>query len=160
MDEPSEAGVTSQPTGSSGEQFQSVFWSTKRAMWEANDGAYRAHGVREGQQFILMCLWEQDGQTPGQIAKQLGLATPTVTKAATRMEASGLLSRQPDQHDRRLVRLHLTERGHELKEILDREMRKLAERALATLSEAERAALIRALTQIRHNLSSSTQGQS
>jgi MarR family transcriptional regulator, organic hydroperoxide resistance regulator len=152
VDEPSEAGVTCQPTVSSGEQFQSVFWSTKRAMWEANDAAYRAHGVREGQQFILMCLWEQDGQTPGQIAKQLGLATPTVTKGATRMEASGLLTRQPDQHDRRLVRLYLTERGHELKEILDHEMRKLAERALATLSEDERAALIKALTQIRHNL--------
>jgi MarR family transcriptional regulator, organic hydroperoxide resistance regulator len=160
VDEPSEAGATSQPTVSSGEQFQSVFWSTKRAMWEANDAAYRRHGVREGQQFILMCLWEQDGQTPGQIAKQLGLATPTVTKAATRMEASGLLKRQPDQHDRRLVRLHLTERGHELKEILDHEMRKLAERALATLTEDERAALIKALTQIRHNLTSGTQAQS
>lgn len=149
--------MTSQPTVSSGEQFQSVFWSTKRAMWEANDAAYRRHGVREGQQFILMCLWEQDGQTPGQIAKQLELATPTVTKAATRMEASGLLTRQPDQHDRRLVRLYLTERGHELKEVLDREMRKLAERALATLSEDERAALIKALAQIRHNLTSSVQ---
>ena len=150
--------MTSQPTVPSADQFQALFWSTKRAMWEANDAAYRRHGVREGQQFILMRLWEQDGQTPGQIAKQLQLATPTVTKAATRMEASGLLTRQPDQHDRRLVRLHLTERGHELKEILDREMRKLAERALATLSEDERAALIKALTQIRHNLTSGTQG--
>lgn len=149
--------MTCQPTASSGEQFQSLFWSTKRAMWEANDAAYRRHGVREGQQFILMRLWEQDGQTPGQIAKQLDLATPTVTKAATRMEASGLLTRQPDQHDRRLVRLHLTERGHELKEILDHEMSKLAERALATLSEEERATLIKALTQIRHNLTSTPQ---
>lgn len=146
--------MSCQPALPSTEQFQSVFWSTKRAMWEANDAAYRRHGVREGQQFILMCLWEQDGQTPGQIAKQLQLATPTVTKGATRMEATGLLTRQPDPHDRRLVRLYLTERGHELKEILDHEMRKLAERALATLSEEERGQLIKMLTQIRSNLTS------
>jgi MarR family transcriptional regulator, organic hydroperoxide resistance regulator len=33
-----------------------VFWAAKRAMVQAADAAYRRHGVREGQQFILMGL--------------------------------------------------------------------------------------------------------
>ncbi len=88
----------------------------------------------EGQQFILRLLWAEDGLAPGEIAKRLGIATPTVTRAATRMEAAGLLRREPHPGDRRLVRLVLTDR------------------ALATFSPAERASLIQALADIRHNL--------
>jgi MarR family transcriptional regulator, organic hydroperoxide resistance regulator len=150
-----EASKTSERPGGSAwprDEFQSVFWSTKRAMAEAADVAYRKHGVRGGQQFILQCLWREDGLPPGEIAKRLELATPTVTKAATRMESSGLLTRRPDTRDRRLVRLYLTERGRTLERILDEEMANLSERALASLRPEQRADLIQWLTTIRQNL--------
>ncbi len=135
------------------DEFQAVFWATKRALAEAADIAYRAHGVRDGQQFLLMALWQEDGLPPGELARRLGLATPTVTRAAIRMEAAGLVTRHPDQRDRRLVRIQLTERGRQLEHVLDKEMRKLSERALATLSGTQRQALIESLGQIRRNLS-------
>ncbi|WP_020575018.1 MarR family winged helix-turn-helix transcriptional regulator [Actinopolymorpha alba] len=135
------------------DEFPTVFWATKRAMAEAADVAYRRHGVRDGQQFLLMCLWQDDGLAPGELARRLGLATPTVTRAAIRMEAAGLVTREPDPHDRRLVRIRLTKRGRELETILDEEMRTLSDRALATLSESQRRELIEALEQIRRNLS-------
>lgn len=134
------------------DEFQSVFWSTKRAMAEATDVAYRKHGVRGGQQFILMCLWQEDGLSPGEIARRLELATPTVTKAATRMESAGLLKRKPDPNDRRLVRLCLTARGRELEATLDAEMAALSERALETLRPDQRDALVDYLSTIRQNL--------
>ncbi|HEX6676170.1 MAG TPA: MarR family transcriptional regulator [Actinomycetes bacterium] len=134
------------------DQFQAVFWAAKRAMKEASDAAYGRHGVRNGQQFILMALWHEDGLTPGEIARRLGLATPTVTKAATRMEAAGLVVRRPHPSDARLVRIHLTDRGRNLQKVLDDEMRRLSERALASLSEQERASFVRLLDQLHRNL--------
>ncbi|HEY7484153.1 MAG TPA: MarR family transcriptional regulator [Streptosporangiaceae bacterium] len=137
------------------DEFQTVFWAAKRAMMTAAEAAYRRHGVRQGQQFILMCLWDEDGLTPGEIARRLDLATPTVTKATTRMEATGLVVRKPHATDARLVRIHLTERGEALRAVLDEEMRALSDRALRSLDPAERAQFVRLLNDLRDNLTGS-----
>jgi MarR family transcriptional regulator, organic hydroperoxide resistance regulator len=137
-----------------GDEFQAAFWSAKRAMAEASEAAFQRHGVRSGQQWILRRLWDEDGQTPGEIARQLELSTPTVTKAAMRMEAAGLIDRRPDPRDARLVRLFLSERGRALEKTVAEEMAQLARRSLATLSEDQVRALVAALTAIRRNLQS------
>jgi DNA-binding MarR family transcriptional regulator len=134
------------------DRFQVAFWTTKRAMAEAADAAYRRHGVRSGQQFILMALWDEDGLTPGELAKQLGLATPTVTKATHRMETAGLVVRRPHPHDRRLVRIHLTERGMALRKEFDAEMHALSESALAGFTDAERAQFVEFLERLYRSL--------
>jgi len=133
--------------------FQTAFWSAKHALAHASAVAFAQHGVHEGQQYVLRCLWREDGLSPGEVASRLGLATPTVTRAATRMEATGLLRREPHPSDRRLVRLRLTDRGRELEKVIDEQTNQLTERALATLSAAERESLVRALHEIRRNLS-------
>jgi MarR family transcriptional regulator, organic hydroperoxide resistance regulator len=143
------ADEPSQPPGG---DFQAAFWSAKHAMALAAAAAFSRHGVHEGQQFILRRLWADDGQTPGQIAKALGLATSTVTRGATRMEAAGLLAREPHERDRRLVRLRLTARGRALEKDIDAEMDQLTNRALGSFGQAERAAVIEALEKIRANL--------
>lgn len=135
-----------------GEEFQGAFWAAKRAMTVAGEAAYNRHGVRAGQQFILRCLWETDGLTPGEIARRLELATPTVTRAATRMETAGLLRREPHPTDARLVRLCLTDRARELESVMAEEMRGLDERALRTLDEGEREQFLRFLREVRGNL--------
>ena len=132
--------------------FQTAFWSAKHALAHASAAAFAQHGVHEGQQYVLRCLWREDGLSPGEVARRLGLATPTVTRAATRMEATGLLRREPHPSDRRLVRLRLTDRGRELEKVIDEQTNRLTERALATLSAAERESLVRALHEIRRNL--------
>jgi DNA-binding MarR family transcriptional regulator len=150
-DEPQVAGQTVQVPE---DDFQTAFWGAKHALSVATSAAFSRHGVHEGQQFILRCLWTNDGLTPGEVARQLGLATPTVTRAATRMEAAGLLRREPYPGDRRLVRLRLTDRGRSLEKVIAEETDLLTERALATLDPAGREAVIGALRTIRQNLTS------
>jgi DNA-binding MarR family transcriptional regulator len=134
------------------DDFQSVFWETKHALAHASMVAFSRHGVHEGQQFVLRCLWEDDGLSPGEVARRLGLATPTVTRAATRMEASGLLRREPHPTDRRLVRLVLTAKGRALEDAIGREMRQLNDRALAGLTRTQLTTLMHALEAIQKNL--------
>jgi DNA-binding MarR family transcriptional regulator len=134
------------------DEFQTAFWEAKRAMAMAAEAAYNTHGVRAGQQFILRCLWESDGLTPGEVARRLELATPTVTRAASRMEAVGLLRREPHPTDARLVKLVLTDRGRELEAVIAKEMRALSERALSTIDPAERELYVRLLRQTRRNV--------
>jgi len=144
--------VVGEDTGAQRDEFQTAFWSAKRAMAEAAEAAFNRHGVRAGQQFILECLWETDGLTPGEIARRLELATPTVTRAATRMEASGLLRREPHPTDARLVRLCLTERGKRLESTLARERAALTKRATRGLSETDQEHLVKLLRVLRDNL--------
>ena len=132
--------------------FQSAFWEAKRALAVASMMAFSRHGIHEGQQYVLSCLWDEDGLPPGEVARRLGIATPTVTRAATRMEAAGILRREPHPSDRRLVRLVLTEKGQRLRSAVEREMAELNELALAGFSSSERAAMLDALEKIRRNL--------
>jgi MarR family transcriptional regulator, organic hydroperoxide resistance regulator len=140
------------PSGEADDDFQTAFWSAKHALAHASAAAFARHGVYEGQQFVLRCLWREDGLSPGEIARRLGLSTPTVTRAATRMAAAGLLRREPHPSDRRLVRLLLTDRGRDMEKAIDEETTRLTERALATFTAAEREALVTALARIRRNL--------
>jgi DNA-binding MarR family transcriptional regulator len=141
------------PGGGQPADFQTAFWSAKHALALASATAFARHGVYEGQQFVLRTLWREDGLSPGEVARRLGLATPTITRAATRMEAAGLLRREPHPDDRRVVRLRLTDRGRALEKVIDAEMEQLTDRALASLTAAERDALIGALELVRRNLS-------
>jgi MarR family transcriptional regulator, organic hydroperoxide resistance regulator len=136
------------------ERFQQAFWAAKRAIAESTGAAFARYGVHAGQQFILRCLWDEDGLAPGEIASRLGLSTPTVTKATARMEAVGLVARRPHPTDRRLVRIQLTKSGRSLQSEIDKEIERMTERALRSLSDRQRDQLVRLLSEVRRNLSS------
>lgn len=125
-----------------------LFTQAAKLLREAADEAMSQHGVRVGQHIVLSVLWDQDGLTPGEIARRLGVATPTVVNTATRMEDAGLVAREPDPADARLVRLYLTASGRAAREPV-REARGALERhATATLTAAERENLRSALAKI------------
>jgi DNA-binding MarR family transcriptional regulator len=72
------------------------------------------HGLYAGQDALLKSLSRSNGQTMGSLAADLGVRPPTVTKMVTRMEAQGLVKRQPSQKDSRLNLVHLTSAGEAL----------------------------------------------
>ena len=116
------------------------------------DAALSEHGVRVGQHFVLEQLWREDGLTPGELAKRIGVETPTVTRAVQRMEAADLAQREPDLEDARLVRVRLTERGRELEEVVPEIMNRVWDEALEGFSEEERAQLRRMMERVLSNL--------
>jgi len=62
----------------------------------------------------LLVLASNDNLTMGELCKRLFLASSTVTDLVDRMEKSGLVTRERDPEDRRVIRLKVLDRGHEL----------------------------------------------
>jgi MarR family transcriptional regulator for hemolysin len=130
-----------------------LFTQAAKLLREATDEAMSRYGVRVGQHIVLAVLWEQDGLTPGEIARRLGTATPTIVNTATRMEEAGLVVRRPDPADARLVRLHLTPRARSVREPVRDARAALEQHATADLTAAEldhlRSSLTKIITQLR-----------
>jgi DNA-binding MarR family transcriptional regulator len=116
------------------------------------DSRLLPYGVYGGQQLILQCLWQEDGLTPSELARRIGIETPTITRATQRMEMTGLVRRLPDPTDARLVRVFLTERGQELQTVLPLVLSETVNETLEGLSPQERTELVRLLAQVHRNL--------
>jgi DNA-binding MarR family transcriptional regulator len=125
-----------------------------RALKSETERRLSAHGVHAGQQFVLECLWEEDGLTPSEIARRIGVEAATLTRALQRMEAAGLVRRQPDEQDKRRIRTWLTARGQTLRAPVTEAMAQLQQDSVALLSEHEAELLAEALTRMSHSLKS------
>lgn len=68
-------------------------------------------GLFAGQEQVLQGLDTQDAITMGELANSLRVRMPTASKAVTRLAALGLVERQSDGGDRRMVRVRLTRKG-------------------------------------------------
>ena len=96
-----------------------------------------------------------DGASIDALRRVLGLSHSGGVRIVKRIEAEGLVAREPDPADRRAVRLHLTREGaHEAGRLLAARQAALAP-LLAGLGERESAALERLLERL---LASATGG--
>lgn len=71
-------------------------------------------GLYRGQPPILMLLYKNDGMSQKEMARALNLSPTTMTVTLKRMEKAGLVLREMDEHDQRILRVHLSEKGREM----------------------------------------------
>ena len=72
-------------------------------------------GITHSQYLVLLVLWEQDGLSVGAIGQRLYLDTGTLTPLLKRMERQGLLRRNRNAEDDRVVENWLTDAARALK---------------------------------------------
>ena len=137
-------------------ELTALFTRASKLWRNASDEAMKQHGVRVGQNLVLQVLWDTDGLTPGELAERLQVSTPTVVKSANRMAAAGLLTKQRDTVDRRLVRIYLTERARNVQGAVQSARADLEQRVTATLTDTERTQLVQALRKINAQLDTLT----
>lgn len=70
-------------------------------------------GIYPGQIPILRLLYEKDGISQREMARNLGIKPPTVNVSIQRMEKSGMVCRRQDEKDQRATKVFLTEKGRE-----------------------------------------------
>jgi len=70
-------------------------------------------GLTPSQQAILATLNDRGSHTPTQLANREQISAPSITSAIAHLEGEGLVSRRPDDTDRRLVHISITKDGAE-----------------------------------------------
>lgn len=73
-------------------------------------------GLTYPQYITLTLLWEQDGQSVGQLAGRLKMESSTLTPLLKRIEKLGVVSRKRGTDDERQVFVHLSDKGRALQE--------------------------------------------
>ncbi|MFC4556608.1 MarR family winged helix-turn-helix transcriptional regulator [Virgibacillus kekensis] len=93
-------------------------------------------------QFIaLQWLLEEGDMTIGELSNKNGLAFSTTTDLVDRMEKNNLVERVRDTSDRRVVRIHVLEKGNTIiKEVIKKRQEYLGE-VLEEFSDEERETL-------------------
>ncbi|HYS37507.1 MAG TPA: MarR family transcriptional regulator [Pseudonocardiaceae bacterium] len=132
--------------------FVYLFTKTTKALKIVKASLLEEHGVYVGQDFVLRALWDAEGLTPKELAGKLGIAVPTVAKMAQRMEHAGLVSRRRDEHDGRLVRVYLTDRGRAVQEDITRKLAEFEKQAIAGLPASDLDVLEHSLMVVMRNM--------
>jgi len=109
-------------------------------------------GVVPGQFVQLMVLYERDGMTQQELSEVVGIEQPTMANTLARMERDGLVERRDHPTDGRKQIIVLTEKSRALRGQLIEAARSVNAQATGGLSEADRSALLRLITEVKTNL--------
>ena len=89
----------------------------KQVQGRVFDFLLQSAGIEEfngAQGRILYVLWQEDNLPIIEVSKRTGLAKNTLTSMLDRMEERGFLRRVPDNRDRRVQRIVLTQKSKDL----------------------------------------------
>ncbi|MHB8325784.1 MAG: MarR family winged helix-turn-helix transcriptional regulator [Candidatus Dormibacteria bacterium] len=122
--------------------------------WRQGPGArFSKKDFSPGQMHVLMLLREGGPLTVGQLTEMLGVSMPSVSSLLDRLEEHGLVARQRDSSDRRLVHVVLTQTGDADAEEAAGFRRAAAQQVLAQFEEDELEALLKVLAATERTIS-------
>ncbi|MFZ1813464.1 MAG: MarR family transcriptional regulator [Rhizobiaceae bacterium] len=107
-----------------------------------------AHGLYAGQDVLLYSLANEDGQTMGSLAVNLGVKPPTVTKMVTRMESQNLVRRESSEIDNRINHVFITHEGRALVSKIDEAWEAAEQVAFTRLKEKDEKRLHKILDRV------------
>jgi MarR family transcriptional regulator, organic hydroperoxide resistance regulator len=99
---------------------ESVCFNLKNS-WQIVSRMYNAigneHDLSASVGYVLLNIDEKNGTPATKIGPLIGLEATSLTRMLKNLEEKELIFRKPDEHDKRSVKIFLTEKGKQLKEI-------------------------------------------
>ncbi|HXS21548.1 MAG TPA: MarR family transcriptional regulator [Steroidobacteraceae bacterium] len=123
----------------------------RSALLTSFDTELEPFGVTGAQFEVLKNLARSDNETAASLCRALHYDTGSMTRMLDRLQQKGLVSRERDTSDRRLVFLRLTDAGESLIPKIRPALRRALRRHLAGFSVEEVAALKRYLGRLIEN---------
>lgn len=107
-------------------------------------------GVTSAQAGILTSIWSMENHkiTPKEIGQKLYLEAPTVSGILDKMQKSGLIYREVDPNNRRVVFVTPTKKADDLKPEIERTTEKMNQQVLQEFSPEEADFLKKALSKL------------
>ncbi len=133
-------------------RFGFLLHDIARLMRKRFDARARTTRLTRAQWQVLAVLRVQEGVNQAALAEALDLEPITVGRLIDRMEEAGWVERRPDQADRRMHRLHITDRARPMMAQFETMAEELLDEAFHGLSARERDDLLDLLVRIRGNL--------
>jgi len=136
------------------EKFKTLlFGLVKRAKADMERQFARAGILVTPFEFSVLAKLKHKPATLAEIAKVLGLKSPSVLPAVDSLERKLFLKRQADPKDRRKIRLTMTAKGEALfKSILKGHPDDILNRSFNSLPKRKRSELLSLLTELTDNL--------
>ncbi|MDQ1029105.1 DNA-binding MarR family transcriptional regulator [Streptomyces umbrinus] len=131
------------PTTASEGQMSYAIYQLARAHRARAAAILREMDLHPGQELLLMHLLDRDGQTQSELLDSLDVDHSTISKALRRMQDAGLLVREPAEHDRRVMVVHLTDKGRAMREPIAAMWRALEETSARNLSAQQAESFVR-----------------
>lgn len=90
------------------QRFETAMDAIRRSVTVARDRFVTDLGLTRTQLEILLVLQGRATLTTTELARQLGLTQSAITQTVDTLARRGLVERQPDEHDRRIIHLRLS----------------------------------------------------
>ena len=116
------------------------------------DRALKPLGVTRSQWWVLAFLSRADGMSQVALAEELDLGKVALGGLIDRLEKTGLVSRRPDEDDRRVKRVFLTKKSHALINEIRISVSGTEKVILHQIDDADLRATVRALRKMKENL--------
>lgn len=143
----------SQPLVSAREQFGLAIGDCARIWRNKVNQRLKPLGLSQGSWIALWHLAPfPDGLVQADLAERLGIEGPTLVRLLDKLEADGLVERQPDPRDRRCKRVVLSERAGPLVDQVRATIAALRGEIMADIPDAQIAAGLAALNALREKL--------
>jgi DNA-binding MarR family transcriptional regulator len=131
------------------DQLAEIVAALRRAMRRAARAADPDNPLAVAQLELLVCVAEQPGVRPGQLARRLRLAPNSVTTLVNGVQSRGLITRSRSPEDARFVTLDLTPEGAKAVESWQVTNATIVQAALETLADDQQRSLLEALSALR-----------
>jgi len=103
---------------------------------------------------ILCQIQALESPTMGELGDSSGFQLSSLTRITDKLVERELVAREADASDRRVVRVHITDEGHQIVEKFEKVRKKKITSILECLTSRERKDLIRVLKDIHKMISS------
>lgn len=103
------------------------------------------YGITPAQYGVLNCLWNHECLSPKQIGEILYLEASSISSILERMQKNGLIDRNVDPENRRVILVSATQKAKEIEKPVERIIEEMNEVILEPFSEHEKDVLLKSL---------------